>query len=173
MTDAAAGTLIRNHEEMVEYFRARKAELQLSDAFIDHIGGLTPGHTNKILGPSRNKRLGGFTIDIFLEVLACSFIPVSDPDKLRRMEARYEGRDETRVHYPEHRVSKQAVERAKPLILRQLASNGGRKRAERLPAKRRSEIARKGARATNRKRRQAKRVDGLAASSQNTTSLNR
>jgi hypothetical protein len=46
--------------------RALKAELQMSNQEVDHRAGFTEDHTNKILGPRRNKKFGRVSLpDMF------------------------------------------------------------------------------------------------------------
>jgi hypothetical protein len=63
---------IRSYDDLIEAFRARKGEIGLSNTDCDTLGGLTPGHTDKVLGPARAKNLGPLTFDIFCEMFACS-----------------------------------------------------------------------------------------------------
>jgi hypothetical protein len=137
----------RDHDSLVELLRARKEELGLSNEFVDDIGGLAVGHAAKILGPARVKTLGRFSLDVLLEVLACSLVLVADPAKLRRTETRYEGRDQGKVHAPKDRIAKGMIDRVKPVLFSELGRRGADERNRCLAAKHRSRIARKAARA--------------------------
>lgn len=136
---------VRRHQDIVEVWRVMKERLGLTNEFCDDVGGLTKGHTDKLLGPSESKKWGPTTFDLFCEMFAIEFRVHIDLDAVKRMEAVWEGRE--RPLYPNaqvKRISKKLIERAKPYVCRENASAGGLKRAASLPAKLRSRIARKG-----------------------------
>lgn len=136
---------IRCYEDLVDYIRARKDDLGLSNAFVDEFCGMTPGYCDKLLGPSGTKGLSRFTLDYFFAALAFELVPRPNAEQEAMMRPRWEGREKSQVRVP-RRVSKAIMERARPMLLAILAKSGGLKRAACLPGKRRSEIARKAAR---------------------------
>lgn len=150
--------VVRRHQDIVEVFRIMKDRLGLTNEFIDDAGGLTKGHADKILGPSEAKSWGPTTFDLFCEMFAIEFRVHIDLDAAKRMEAVWEGRE--RPLYPNakvRRISKKLIERAKPHVFKDAASAGGIKRAACLPAKHRSDIARKAAKARWKKERAKRR----------------
>jgi hypothetical protein len=76
MTESIA--IVTGHESMVEAFRVAKEMRNLSNDFCDDVGGLTKGHTDKILGPTRVKNISPMTIDLFCTMFAVKFVMVCD-----------------------------------------------------------------------------------------------
>lgn len=141
----------RNHDELVEIFVARREELGLSNQAIEDLCGLAPGIVDKYLGPARTKPIGRFMFDVFSEVFALSWQPFVDPDKLKRMEGRWEQRNGSYVVRPRPRVSKLAVRKAKPLVLKEIGGIGGSVTAYFRTAREASKISLKGNAARKRK----------------------
>lgn len=142
--------VIRTSDDMVEAMRTIKARLSLSNAFCDAIGGLTTGHTDKVLGPTRSKNLSPMLFDMFCELFAVEFHMVLNMDAVKRMEARWEGRETRNVRLDANRVSKALLDRAKPHIMRASGALGAAARNAVLTAEQRSSIARKAARKSGR-----------------------
>lgn len=145
MTDAIA--TIRSHDDLIEALRAAKTQRGLSNDFCDERGGLTRGHTDKVLGPARAKSLTSMTFDLFLEMFAVQLLLVPNSEAEQRMAARWEGRDVSNVRTGEHRVSKAVLERAKPHVLKESGRMGAAIRNSMLSPEHRSAIASKAARA--------------------------
>lgn len=137
---------VRTLQDAVEVFRLMKERLGLTNDFMDDVGGLAKGHTDKVLGRSETKRIGYDTFALFAELCAVEFRVYVDMDAVKRMEQRWDERAPR--WFPEDkrnkRVSKKLVEAAKPYVYRDAGRSGGLKRAASLPAKLRSKIARKG-----------------------------
>lgn len=155
MTEPLA--IVINHETMVEAFRVAKERLGLSNEFCDDIGGLTRGHTDKILGPTRIKNLGPMTMDVFCEMFAVKFIMVSNIEAAKRMEPRWEGRESSHVRTESVRVSKAIIERAKSHVLKACGSAGGKATQAMRSASHRSEAGRRAAKIRWRKHRKQAR----------------
>ena len=162
-------TIIRRHQDIVEVFRLMKERLQLTNEFCDDAGGLTKGHTDKILGPSESKNWGPTTFDMFCEMFAIEFRVHVDLKAAKRMQAVWEGRE--RPLYPDAkvvRISKKLIERAKPHVLQAHLKKANEARNAMLSCEHRSKIARKAARARwGRRRRSTSRArpTGAAISS--------
>lgn len=140
MRDAGkvAGALftIACYNDLVEALRSRKASLGLSDATLDDIAGLTAGHTNKVLGPSRDRGIGAATFEAYLMALAIDLVMVESKSKLKTMRPHYEGRKDSHVR-TNHRLSGAGVSR--------IMSELGRRRQAKYTAEQRSEYARRAA----------------------------
>jgi hypothetical protein len=98
-TSASTGVsrTIRNRDDLVEVLRARKAELGLSNSFVDHALLMSSGGCDKILGPSRTK---GMSIPVALdliELLGGRLVFQVDPETEARMRKRWDRRDEAQV----------------------------------------------------------------------------
>lgn len=160
--------VVRTMQDVVDVFRVMKEHWGLTNGFCDDVGGLTPGHTDKVLGPSEEKRIGYDTFALFMELCVVEFVPRINPEALLRMEAVWEKRE--RPLYPNakvKRISKKLVERAKPYVYRDSGRSGGLKRGACLAAKQAALISRKGgksrARALSKQRRsEIARTGGLA-----------
>lgn len=161
-------SVVRTHQEITELFRVMKERLNLSDEFCDDRGGLSKGHTNKILGPSQDKNWGPTTFDLFCEMFCIEFHARIDPAAVKRMETIWEKRE--RPPYQNKRISKKLLREAKPVIFKETGRLGGQVRAALLTPKQRSKIARKAARKSRRlkavscqRRAEIARMGGLAA----------
>lgn len=139
--------IIRCTDDLLEAFAARKAELELSNEFVDDVGGLTRGHCDKVLGPTRAKRISQMTLDLFLEIFAVELVIRPNLEALARMEARWEQRKPDRVRLEPNRVSAKIVERATPHVLKELSARGNAARKLLLPGTEQREIALKASRA--------------------------
>lgn len=151
MTEPRAIATVRDHDELVDALRARKDALGLSDKFVDDTCFDTPGHTNQVLGPSRKKNLGRKSLDGLLITLGCALVLVEDPERIAFMESQWEARVAHKIHFPQHRVSKSVVKRARPVVLRSYGAIGGQVRAFLLSPKQVSKISTEGARARAKK----------------------
>jgi hypothetical protein len=143
---------IRSHDDLVDYIRARKEELGLSNEFIEEKCLMTKGHCDKLIGPSREKGLSRFTLDYFMTLLAFQLVPQPDPEQEARMHGKWERRSESQVHRP-NRVSKVIMERARPLVMREHLKAANAARNSKLSCEQRSRIARKAAKVRWRKAR--------------------
>jgi hypothetical protein len=146
----------QTYDEVVDIFRRRQDELGLSNEVAEQLGGLTSGHVDKLLGPTRSKTMGAFTIDVLMEVFAVDFVMVESAEKLARMESRWEEKQRCySVPITKRRkISAKLIEQAKPLIMRELAKRGAAARNANMSAEQRSKLARRAGRACQRKRRE-------------------
>lgn len=149
--------VIRTQDDLIEALRKAKDMLGLSNQWCDAVGGLTAGHTDKVIGPSRTKSLSQMTFDLFCEMFAVELHMVVNMDAVQRMAARWEGRNASNVRVESNRVSAGLLERAKPHILMASAKHANAVRNEMLTREHRSKIARKAARARWRKKRERER----------------
>lgn len=150
--------VVRKHQDIADVFRMMKERLGLTNEFCDDAGGLTKGHTDKILGPSESKSWGPTTFDLFCEMFAIEFRVHIDLNAAKRMEAVWEGRE--RPLYPNARVkriSQKLIERAKPHVLSAHLKKANTARNTMLSCEHRSQIARKAAKSRWRKKRREKR----------------
>jgi hypothetical protein len=157
-------TAIRCHDDLIEYIRARKEELGLSNAFIEDKCHMAEGHVDKILGPSQVNNLSKFTMDYFLTLFAIELVPRVDEVQAEKMRPMWEGREERNVRVPGRRLSKAILERARPLFYRQLSVLGNAARKAKLPPEARSRIARAAALRRWQRRRAALKASAMAES---------
>lgn len=150
--------IIRRHQDVTDVFRLMKDRLGLTNEFCDDVGGLTKGHTDKILGPSQSKTWGPTTFDLFCEMFAIEFHVHVDLAAAQRMADVWEKRKRPVFENAKvGRVSKKLIEAAKPLVAKAMGKAGAKKRASKLSAKLRSKIARKGGKKRMRKITKAER----------------
>lgn len=147
--------IIRRHQEITAIFRAMKDKLNLSDEFVDLRGGLTRGHTNKILGPTQSKSWGPTTFDLFCEMFAVEFHVHVDAAALARMAKVWEPRK--RPPFTNKTISAELIERAKPHVFKDYGRIGNAARNAMLTREHKSEIASKAARIRWKKHRQTMR----------------
>jgi hypothetical protein len=117
---------IRTQDDLIEALRIAKAHRGLSNDFCDQRAGLTRGHVDKVLGPTRAKSLSPMVLDLLVEIFAVQFVMVPNPEAEARMKPRWEDRDTSNVRVGSHRVSQAVLERAKPHVIRDLAIAGGK-----------------------------------------------
>lgn len=158
MSDAATPMLtVADYGGLVDALRALKAHIGLSNALVDELCGWTAGHCDKLLGPSSVRAFSPKTFNDLVWVLCARVTVTLDLDRLNEMAQHYEQRCPAHTRERPNRISRKIIETAKPIIFLENARIGGRRRAECLPAKHRSQIASKAARARWRRARQEKR----------------
>ncbi|MCP3370776.1 hypothetical protein [Bradyrhizobium cajani] len=64
---------------LVQAVRDRLEQMEMSRSELDHVGGLTCGHTDKILRPVPEKRFGITSLGTILQTLGLIMIIVEDP----------------------------------------------------------------------------------------------
>ena len=99
---------IRSYDDLIEHFRKRADELNISRLTLDHIAGLPDGLSGKVLGVSKTRRIGMTTLECFLDALALRHVVTPDPDALERNRSRCVARD------PSHTASAKARWNATP-----------------------------------------------------------
>jgi len=151
---------VRSYDGLIEAFRARKDALGLSDAALDARAFLTPGHTGKLLGRSRERGIGAATLEALMDALGVSFIMVADPEKLAAGGELERGmRSHARTNHP--RVGKSAIKLVRPIVLRDAARKAAHARwRDSTPEARAAFVAMlNAARAAKRARRHARMKD--------------
>jgi hypothetical protein len=148
-TDAAmapAEHIVRNRDDLVELLRARKAQIGLSNAYVEHALHMGAGGCDKLLGPSRTKGLSLLVAFDLVELFGGRLVFQVDPDTEARIGKRWERRDEAQVRRCS-RVSMRLVEACRPTVLRELTSRAGKARLTKMTAAARKRIAKLAAKA--------------------------
>lgn len=138
-----------NVSQFIDAIRARQLALGLTSAELERRMNLSDGHVDKILGPSRTKGFGLVILDRLMKQLAFTVVLVPNAER----EARLGEYKRSRGSWDNHRISKVAVERAKPVVLSQFAMAGVEARKRELTGELRTKIARKAGKASGRARR--------------------
>jgi hypothetical protein len=68
-----------DYSALVDAVRDRSEQMELSRLELDHIAGLTPGHSDKILRPRPEKRFGIMSLGAILQTLGLVLVIVEDP----------------------------------------------------------------------------------------------
>lgn len=116
--------IVRNYAELVDALARVKNFLQLSNETVELISGLCAGHCDKLLGPSRAKKIGPRSLDLLLGALGLELVVRPDPEAARKMALRWERRDERQVREPA-RISQALLDKCRPIILAELGHAGG------------------------------------------------
>lgn len=153
---------VRDVNELLDAIRNRQAEIGMRSAELDQRAKFSDGYADKVLGPSRTKGFGSVVLDRLMRHLAFDLVLVPNPEKLARLGEVVPARKS----WDNHRVSKKAMERVKPLVLRDNALLGVEARKRQLTSELRTKIARKAGRASARAKRLRKRIFEAAAKSQ-------
>lgn len=147
MTSPRLIGVVTNYGELVDAFRARKAEIAISDLTLDSLAGWPAGWCGKVLGPAQSKTLGFLSFFNGLQALGLAVHIVEDKDLTARLRSRWEKKDVTRATMLD-RLSIKAISKFVPIVAREMSkragSKGGRNRAAKLSPARRRAIARKG-----------------------------
>jgi hypothetical protein len=143
--------IIRTYEGMLEAFHARKAGLGLSNEECERLAGLTKGHLDKQIGPSRVRNITPMMFDVLCELFAVELHLVVNVEAAERMAARWERRDDRAVRVNASVISKSLIDKAKPVIFREIGVQLREARKKLKPSTRRR-IARQAARARWRRR---------------------
>jgi hypothetical protein len=112
---------IRDHSDLADALRAVQNHLGLSNESLEALAGLTAGHADKMLGPSRTKGIGPRTFALLLGALGIRLKVEIDLEQMARMERRFEKRNDAQVR---ERLSKAVIERARPYVLAELGYLG-------------------------------------------------
>jgi len=116
-----------SHDTLIQVMAERKSALGLSNEFLDNTIPLSDGHTDKILGPSRERGLSQITLDAMLAILALKLVIVEDPEQAVRMRQVWNGRDKRQLR-PAARIGKSMIARARPRVIAELGRQGGKAR---------------------------------------------
>ena len=88
---------------------------------------MSDGHTDKILGPSRERGLSQITLDAMLAMLALRLVVVEDSEQAARMRPVWSGGDKRQLR-PAARIGKSMIARARPHVIAELGRQGGKAR---------------------------------------------
>jgi hypothetical protein len=152
-------------DDLVDALAARKSELGLSNSFIEHALLMGEHGLDKLIGPTRRKNLTVTVAHDLAELMGCRLILQVDPELEAKMRARWELRDNRKVH-PSRRVSQTILERAKPIFHQTLAASGAEARNRVLSSEQRKEIARTAAHSRWRLHRAAVKARAVAEARQ-------
>jgi hypothetical protein len=73
------GRLIATYDDVIDVFRARADELELSRLEIDRLSGLADGHSSHLLAKKYTQRLGPVSLLLMLDTLGLRLLVVEDP----------------------------------------------------------------------------------------------
>jgi hypothetical protein len=73
------GRLIATYDEVIDIFRARADELELSRLEIDRLTGLADAHTSHLLARKFTQVFGPVSLPLMLDVLGLRLLVVEDP----------------------------------------------------------------------------------------------
>jgi hypothetical protein len=153
--------IVRNRDDLVDVLRARKAQLGLSNSFIEHQLHMADGGADKVLGPTQAKGMSLPVMFDLIELFGGRLVFEADPELEAKMQERWERREEAKVH-PPRRVSRSILKRAAPLIRKQFAASGAAARNAMLASEQRVKLARKAANAKWRIHRAAVKARAVA-----------
>ncbi len=139
--DQPAKHVIRCSDDLVEAFRARKAQLGISNETIDEQLLIGSGNTSHYLGPSRRKKLAADLLGDLMTFFGVELTMRVNPELEAKMRDRYVPRDERSVRQ-QSRLSRRMLEVARSQLFSELGKRGAAHRAKCLTAKQRSNIAR-------------------------------
>jgi hypothetical protein len=121
-----AAIALATEGELLDAVEARRTQIGLALADLDRLSGLALGHSSKCLSPARLKCPTTRTLYALLDALALSIVLAVDPAKAARVSPSWRRRDET--HVRDRALSPRALERARPVVLAELARKASRQR---------------------------------------------
>lgn len=152
-------TPIRDYDGLITALKARADEIGVTTQFLDYLTGLPQGYVGKVMGPSRVRRIGFDSIFDLAEAVAMRLELVPDLEAAKRMEKRWEARDEQRRRPGVIRKTFSPEVRAK--VMSEIGRIGGTKpKRFRLSKKQRSIIARRNGKKGGRPRRADPKASG-------------
>jgi hypothetical protein len=80
----SVGRLIATYDEVIDIFRARADELELSRLEIDRLTGLADAHTSHLLARKFTQVFGPVSLPLMLDVLGLRLLVVEDPELTAR-----------------------------------------------------------------------------------------
>lgn len=135
----------RTAAELLDLLRARQVDIGLTNESFERICDLAAGGANKYLGPTHEKWPGILMVSMFMDALGVSGSLWIDAAKVAKVEAawRDEGKRKDRYVRPSERISKVALKRARPLVVREMGSRGGSSTWAKVPKAARREAMRR------------------------------
>jgi hypothetical protein len=121
-----AGAKLSSEGALLDAVEARRAQIGLALADLDRLSGLSFGHASKCLSPARLKRPSTGTLYRLLDALGLSLCLLVDPAKVARISPSWRQRDQWKVR--DRALSPRALERARPVVLAELARKAARPR---------------------------------------------
>jgi hypothetical protein len=116
-----------NYEAMRQAFGAARVLRGLSNARLDALADLADGHTDKILGPTGRQNFGPDSFDDLAYALCIKFIAVRDVAREAEMQPHWAEKpcQASHARARPNRVSKIILERARPLVVREIVKAAG------------------------------------------------
>lgn len=81
--------MLRTEGDLVEAYRDRIRELNITYSTVDAISGLPDGYTAKLMSPKPMKGLGQKAIEGLNGALGMAFVPAIDKDQVERVKGRW------------------------------------------------------------------------------------
>src|SRR5258706_2651265 len=110
-------------DELLDMIRRRQHDVGLSNAGLEHICGLAAGQVDKYLGPTRCKSPTLYTLGLMMDAVGVSATLWIDATKAERMGKAWrsfgKGKAAGVARTLNGRISKLAVKRSRPLVLRE------------------------------------------------------
>lgn len=170
MSSADPISVFNDYATMIDAFRAAKELRGLSNNHTDELANLATGHTDAILGPTGRKTFGRLSFDALAWAFCVKFVMIPDVEREAEMAEHWVDRQRQKSHVrtDTHRMSKVLIERAKPLVFKEMSKLAtiGRKQ---IPREQRVKIARKAIVTRWRRKRKMEREAKAVATSQSQT----
>ena len=112
--------------ELLDALEHRRTLIGLSLVSLDQLSGLASGHSSKCLSPARTKSPTTRTLFALLDSLALSLVLLIDGSKVERISPSWRPRSEAKVR--EKALSPVALQRARPIVVADLARKASRPR---------------------------------------------
>ena len=94
------GRLLATYADVIDAFRARALELELSRLETDHLSGLWEGHSSHLLAKKFTQVFGPVSLPLMLDTLGLRLLVIEDPELTARTLKRRKPRVHTHVRHP-------------------------------------------------------------------------
>jgi hypothetical protein len=91
--------VIANYSDVLDVFRARADQLEVSRLEIDHLSGLTTGYASILISRAPRKVFGPVSLGLMLDVFGLRLLVVEDPKLTARTLKRRTRRLTSHAHY--------------------------------------------------------------------------
>jgi hypothetical protein len=124
LTPPAISVDFHNYPSMVEAFRAIKDHIAISNADLDALCNFGAGHVDKLIGPTSVRGFARDSLDGMLWGLCIKGTFTIDMDRVHEMQELWEKRCAANTRSKPSRISKAILERARPIVLSEVAKKG-------------------------------------------------
>ncbi len=130
-------------DELLDLIRRRQLDLELSNAELEQICGFVIGQVDKYLGPTRAKSPNLHSLHLMMDALGVSgalWIDAAKMERFSKVRSRSGKRMAQYANTENGRISKLAIKRARPVVIKEMGRKGGEAYAKKLTPTQRKQV---------------------------------